>query len=124
MIGEYCDLPFPSPDPERVSQTTDTLPKDSLANTQLQTEYANGQINITFCANKQIELANGHAKRRIEQINVANGQMEPSPNTQLQTEHADGPIKLAISADRQTELVVGMAKGKLRISTLLMGKLS
>ena len=104
MIDEYCDLPSPSSDPKRASQTTDILPTDSSANTQLQTEHANGQIKLTFSADGQTELIDGHTKRQTEQMNIANGQIKPSANTQLQTEHADGSIKFA---DGQTELDVG-----------------
>ncbi len=90
-----------------MSQTTDTLPTDSSTNTQLQTEDTNGQIKLTFSAEGQTELANEHAKKQIEQINIADGQIKPSANTQLQTEHANGPIK---SSDRQTELANGHAE--------------
>ena len=63
MIGEYCDLPFLFPEPDRVSPKTKATPSKLLANNQLQTEPANRQFNL---ANGQTELANGHAKRQIE----------------------------------------------------------
>ncbi len=50
------------------------------ANIQLQTEHANGQLNLTTTANGRIKLAKGHNKRQIElakrQTKHAKGQIE------------------------------------------------
>ena len=77
MIGEYCDLPFLSPEPNGVLPKTEATPSKSFANNQLQTEHANGQFNLV---KGQTELADGHAKRQIEhakrQIEHTDGQTE------------------------------------------------
>ncbi len=91
MIGEYCELPFLSIEPERVPQMTEASETSSAnvqlqtklelsANIQLQTEHADGQLNLTTSADGQIELADRHVERHIKlakrKIEHANGQIE------------------------------------------------